>query len=214
MLNRTLAWLSLACGAVYFSTLSWQPYPASFAIKGLSIAALALMAFLARSPLLGVALSISALGDVLLDLDPQRLFVFGLASFLAAHLVYLAVFVGARSTRPLPGSRESTVALLVILFVVSVAMWLMPSLGTLAVPVFIYMCAITVMVLSAILARFSNYWVARGAVLFLISDTLLAINKFKQPVPYHDFLIWGTYYAGQYAIATGFLKHKQFQKHA
>jgi len=209
MWNRLLLSLSIACGVVYFVTLPWQPYPASFAIKGLSIGALALMAFNARKPLLGIALSISALGDVLLDLDPERLFVFGLGSFLVAHLVYITLFLRSRRSRPLPGSTESTGAILVFLFVVSVGLWLIPSLGNLAVPVALYMCAITTMVLSAILARFSNHWVAVGGVLFLISDTLLAINKFKQPVPYHDFLIWGTYYAGQYGIAVGFVRHMQ-----
>src|ERR1039457_4679552 len=66
------------------------------------------------------------------------------------------------------------------------------------------------MVISAILARFENPWVAVGAILFLISDSLLAVNKFKTPVPYRDFLVWSTYYAGQYGIAVGFLATNSF----
>jgi uncharacterized membrane protein YhhN len=67
------------------------------------------------------------------------------------------------------------------------------------------MCAITAMVISAILGRFENPWVAVGAILFLISDSVLAVNKFKTPVPYRDFIVWSTYYTGQYGIAIGFL---------
>jgi uncharacterized membrane protein YhhN len=69
------------------------------------------------------------------------------------------------------------------------------------------------MVISAILARFENPWVAVGAILFLISDSLLAVNKFKTPVPYRDFLVWSTYYAGQYGIAIGFLAAKSKSSH-
>ena len=65
-------------------------------------------------------------------------------------------------------------------------------------------CAITAMVLAAILARFSNPWVAVGAILFLISDSLLAVNKFKTPVPFRDVLVWTTYYVGQFLIANSF----------
>jgi hypothetical protein len=44
-----------------------------------------------------------------------------------------------------------------------------------------------------------------GAVLFLISDSLLAIHKFKAPMPLRDYLVWSTYYLGQCGIALGYL---------
>ena len=82
-------------------------------------------------------------------------------------------------------------------------MW--PNVGSLTVPVAVYMCAITAMVVTAILARFSNPWVVCGAILFVVSDSLLAIDKFKTPVPFRDVLVWSTYYLGQFGIASGFL---------
>jgi uncharacterized membrane protein YhhN len=200
-----LRWLSIVCGFLYLVTQPWQPYTGSVIVKGLSVGPLALLAFLAGSPMLGAALALSTLGDVLLDLDPVALFVFGLGSFLVAHLVYISVFIRNRRRTVHLGAPRVLLAVGVLLYSVAVSAWLLPSLGNLIVPVAIYMCAITAMVISAILGRFENPWVAVGAILFLISDSLLAINKFKTPVPYRDFLVWSTYYTGQYGIAIGFL---------
>lgn len=208
MPNRILRLVSILCGVVYLATQPWQPYPGSVVVKGLSVGLLVPVAWLAGSRILAAALALSALGDVLLDLDPQRLFVFGLASFLVAHLVYIFLFVRNRR-RPMSISTvQALPAAVVLLYSAAVCTWLLPSLGGLVAPVAIYMCAITAMVLSAILARFSRPWVAVGAILFLISDSLLAIDKFKTPVAYRDILVWSTYYAGQYAIAIGFLARK------
>ena len=200
-----LRWLSIVCGFLYLVTQPWQPYTGSVIVKGLSVGPLALLAFLAGSPMLGAALALSTLGDVLLDLDPVGLFVFGLGSFLVAHLVYISVFIQNRHRTVPLGVPRVLLAVGVLLYSVAVSGWLLPSLGNLIVPVAIYMCAITAMVISAILGRFENPWVAVGAILFLISDSLLAVNKFKTPVPYRDFLVWSTYYTGQYGIAIGFL---------
>ncbi|HEV2689737.1 MAG TPA: lysoplasmalogenase, partial [Bryobacteraceae bacterium] len=97
-------------------------------------------------------------------------------------------------------------AVLVVSYSIAISAWLFPSLGSLQLPVAIYMCAITAMAVTAILARFSTPWVAIGAILFVVSDSLLAIDKFKTPVPYRDILVWSTYYGAQYAITTGCLK--------
>lgn len=194
--------VSIVSGFVYLITQPWQPFPGSYLVKGLAVGSLALLAFLSGSPLLGLGLALSTVGDVLLDLDPERLFVFGLGAFLLAHLVYTAAFLRERR-RPM-----AIAAGLVLLYSIGVSSWLLPSLGNLMLPVAIYMCAITAMVISAILARFSTPLVAIGAILFLISDSLLAINKFKTPVPYRDILVWSTYYIGQYSIAVGYLRSR------
>jgi uncharacterized membrane protein YhhN len=205
MPHRVLRWLSVASGLLYLVTQPWQPYPGSFIVKGLSVGSLAVLAFVSGSPILGFGLALSSLGDVLLDLDPGRLFVYGLGSFLVAHVVYTCLFVRNRRRPMAPGVAQVLAVVIVLLYSVAVCSWLLPSLGDLIVPVAIYMCAITAMVVSAILARFSNAWIAVGAILFLISDSLLAVNKFKTPIPYRDLLVWSTYYLGQYAIAAGCL---------
>src|SRR5258708_31645669 len=119
--------------------------------------------------------------------------------------MYTFLFVRSRRHRLAPRAAELLGAGAVLVYSIAVSSWLLPSLGDLIVPVAIYMCAITAMVLSAILARFPNPWIAAGALLFLVSDSVLAVNKFKTPIPYRDLLVWSTYYLGQYSIAAGFL---------
>jgi uncharacterized membrane protein YhhN len=214
--------LSIACGAVYLATQSIQPFPGSIAIKALSIAPLALLAFkLLRGArphgiewlrdrdnlILGMALSFSCLGDIFLDL-PGNFFIQGLVSFLVAHFIYILLFV-RNWTRPLrPGGLQLTLTAAVLIASLLLSNWLSSDLGAMAKPVMVYICAITVMVISSILAGFSKPYVWMGAVLFLISDSLIAAGRFKTPVPMAEYLIWATYYLGQYGIAIGFLSEK------
>jgi uncharacterized membrane protein YhhN len=55
---------------------------------------------------------------------------------------------------------------------------------------------------------FSRPFVWIGALLFLISDSLLAAGRFKTSLPLAAVLIWPTYYLGQYGITMGFLHEK------
>ncbi|HYL78733.1 MAG TPA: lysoplasmalogenase [Bryobacteraceae bacterium] len=198
MPNKTLRLLSIFFGILYLITQPWQPYPGSFIVKGLSVGLLAAIAF-PRFPILGFALAVSTLGDVLLDLDPQGLFVYGLGSFLIAHIAYVVLFVQRPfSVKPV----KIAAAIGVLLYSIAISAWLFPSLGDLKIPVAVYMCAITTMAITAILASFPTPWVAIGAILFVASDSLLAINKFKTPIPYRDILVWSTYYAAQFTIST------------
>ncbi len=197
--------LSLLCAAAYLVSQVWMPYRGSFALKGSCVALLAVMAIQRGVTGLGLALALSAVGDVLLDLDPERLFIYGLALFLLVHLIYIFLFL---RHGPLPravGFTEAAMVVMVAGYCGSIGAWILPGVGSLMLPVALYLGAITVMVVSAILARSAQPWVMWGAVLFLVSDSLLAINKFKAPVPYRDYLVWATYYLGQYGIAVGFL---------
>lgn len=214
-IEQTLLLLSLACSTLYFVTKSWQPFPGSVVLKGLCIAPLAVIAFrLLPSPnhlLLGGALAFSTLGDILLDwpgLDLRGMFVQGLGAFLIAHLIYAVLFV-RNWQRPVRLSTNQQISLTALLFFsLAQMMWLWPGLGQLAVPVACYSGALTLMVASAIIGRFRQSWIVWGALLFLISDSLIGINKFKTPVPLHDYLVWATYYLGQCGIALGFLREQ------
>jgi alkenylglycerophosphocholine/alkenylglycerophosphoethanolamine hydrolase len=207
--SRILLALSVASVVVYLVTTPWRPYPGSPAIKGCTVGALALLAFLSRgrrrdAGLLALGLVFSMAGDVLLDLDPQW-FVFGLVAFLLAHLTYITLFVRNRA-RPFHLSPSLAAAVVLVLASsATLSAWIVPSAGDLAVPVIVYVCALTTMVITAIAGRFEGPWVALGAVLFMISDSLLAINKFKTPLPLRDYLVTVTYYLGQWGIALGFL---------
>jgi uncharacterized membrane protein YhhN len=209
MRPRPLLYVSVAASAVYLLTQRWQPFPASALVKGCAVGALAVLALLSREArrdagLLALALAFCTAGDVLLDLDP-RLFAFGLGAFLLAHLTYICLFVRNRPAPFRVRRLHFTAVLLILIYSLTLSTWIVPSVGELAVPVVLYICALTAMVCAAILARFRQPWVAVGAILFLISDSLLAIHKFKTPVPLRDYLVWTTYYLGQCGIALGYL---------
>ncbi len=222
-LERGLLLLSLGAGILYFLTQSVQPFPGSVLLKALGMAPLIVIAFRALregdvrglawlrdhdNTILAAALAFSCLGDVLLDWGGSGLFLQGLLAFLIAHFIYILLFV-RNFTRPLrPGGQQLLLIGLVLLYSLTLAQWFAPSLGSFARPVMVYVCTITVMVISAILADFSCRWILIGAVLFLFSDTIIAVNRFKLPVPLDDYLVWGTYYLGQYGIAVGYLREK------
>lgn len=209
--DRALLVLSVICGFSYLVTQSFQPFPGSVLLKVLSVTPLAAIAFRATVTsrvILGTALAFSSLGDALLDLAPGRFFIGGLLAFLAAHLIYILLFVRNR-VRPLkPKGWQLALVVAVLIYSVLLSLWLAPGLGALTGPVMVYVCVITVMVAAAILAGYSKPWVCSGAILFLISDSILAVNKFKSPVPMAGYLIWATYYLAQYGIAIGFLQEK------
>jgi uncharacterized membrane protein YhhN len=103
---------------------------------------------------------------------------------------------------------ELTLTAAVLVYSVVVTGWLSIRLGGDAVPVFVYSVAITAMTVSAILAGFSTPFVWIGAMLFLISDSLIAAGRFNTALPLTAYLIWPAYYLGQYGIAIGFLQDK------
>ena len=100
--DRLLLALSLACGAAYLVTRGLPAFTGSVVIKVLSVAPLALIAFrMLRDRdglMLANSLSFSTLGDMFLGIDGEKLFVFGLASFLIAHLLYIVLFVRNRQS--------------------------------------------------------------------------------------------------------------------
>lgn len=207
--TRILRLLSILCAAGYLVSQAWQPYPANWLLKGMCAGTLAAIAFSNRLPILGTALAFSTTGDVLLDLDPDRFFICGLTLFLLAHLTYIFLFAQNRP-RPLLISRaQATIVILVCLHCGAISAWLLPGLDGLAIPVVAYMLVITAMVVTSILTQFPSLGIVSGTLLFLASDTLLAINKFKTAVPLRDYLVWATYYLAQYLIATGFLRQRR-----
>ncbi len=202
--------LSLLLGSLYFVTLAWQPYPGSAIVKGLSIATLAWLAWSMGARLLALGLAASSLGDVLLDIRSINLFIPGLIAFLLAHIVYTALFFQAWQYPLRIWERQRVLAGCVMLYSLGFTIWLAPSLGALTIPVGFYICAITAMVVSTIVADVSARVVV-GALLFLVSDSLLAIAKFKGSFSLRDYAVWGTYYLAQYCIATGVLRSSRLR---
>ncbi|HEX6957266.1 MAG TPA: lysoplasmalogenase [Ferrovibrio sp.] len=176
------------------------------AVKGAVCPCLALALWASRGgdrPALlgGLALLASAAGDVLLAADGARLFVPGLAAFLVAHLLYIALFViGGRAAGRMTPIRWALAAA-ILFHAVGMAIFLAPHLGRMAVPVYAYLVVISMMGLSAV--RLGRWLVIFGALSFMLSDSLLALNKFVQPISHIGPAIWIAYVAAQGMIVLG-----------
>jgi uncharacterized membrane protein YhhN len=83
--------------------------------------------------------------------------------------------------------------------------WLLPNLGNLQFAVMAYLIAIATMGLFAFQSSLPMRWAVLGAVLFIISDSFIAINKFINPIPYESYWIMSTYYGAQFMLVSGFL---------
>ena len=114
-------------------------------------------------------------------------FIQGLASFLIAHILYCIVFLKSG-----PHAFHAVVAVPFALFGALMAAWLIASGGVasgLVPPVMLYLAVILTMAMIAA-SRYKaqptlvNRTVLFGALFFVASDSLLAINKFIQPLPY------------------------------
>jgi uncharacterized membrane protein YhhN len=146
--------------------------------------------------LLAIALAFSWLGDVSLLYSGNVGFLTGLGFFLLAHVAYLVLLAGIRR-RPLHWGMA-----VYAVWWVGLVLLLAPHLGVLLVPVAVYGLVLGAMAAWALLG---NRWVAVGGALFLISDTLLGLNRFLPGFvfPEVDFTIMLTYTAGQALIAWG-----------
>jgi uncharacterized membrane protein YhhN len=187
--------------------LSVGDWPVIF--KVLSILLLAVLGF-RMDGLLGSALALSSLGDFLLgvrrlgSLDGESLFLLGLGSFLIAHLVYIALFRKYLTSvwwKPGPARAWGVLAILVALASVLGSLW--HSLGSMLIPVVVYSLVLSGMGISAMLADLGTPLAAFGALLFIASDAMIAITKFRGPFPGNGQLIWITYYAAQVLILRG-----------
>jgi uncharacterized membrane protein YhhN len=198
-------WILWAAAAVALAYLVLQrPYAGDVALKTSMCVLLAIAAFRGKLKLFALALLFSAAGDAFLAYDGQRLFVPGLASFLVTHLLYAAVFVLATKGAATPMSAGRKVMFAVIpTFAVAYSAVLWPELGALAIPVTVYIAAIVVMAMLSL--RFRAIAVPLGAVLFMVSDSLIALERFLWQAAWVGPLVWITYALAQLLITRGML---------
>lgn len=179
-------------------------------VKISGIILLAFYALFRKAPVLALALVLSAGGDFSLALSPPAMEA-GIGFFGAAHLVYLVIFVGLIARL---GWRRDGLVLAAALLAFGAAMfvWIRPGMGELMVPASAYLGIILAMVIAAGLVRGPRL-IAAGALLFLISDSLIAARLFREVLVF-DGLDWGgaavwiTYFAAQFCLAVGIVRSK------
>jgi uncharacterized membrane protein YhhN len=204
--QKALLGVFSAFAVLFIGLLPLQPYPGNFVIKAIPAISLAALAFIAvsglRGKLLFVSLLFCAAADIALDLPIEMSFMLGLGLFLIAHIMFIITF-----SRDLK-AQKSRIPIVTILaaYAVVMAFVLTPKLGEMAIPVYVYLTAITLMGVFAALRASKNKFTLYGAISFIVSDSLLAINKFMTPVPAVDYFVMATYYAALFLIVYGFLK--------
>jgi uncharacterized membrane protein YhhN len=144
------------------------------------------------------ALALALAGDVFLMLPPNGWFVPGLASFLAAHLCFIAAFAVMGLSAPVVLLGLALVAVVSLTVGGRVLRALGPS--RLRGPVIAYMAVISVMVACA-LGTFRGLAVV-GAALFYVSDALIAWHRFVQPMRHGKLAIIVTYHLALFALVA------------
>jgi uncharacterized membrane protein YhhN len=160
----------------------------------------------------GLGILLSLLGDVLLMISLDRLFLAGLVAFLLAHVAYI---IGFNSPLPPLSAWGFLLALMIGIGGVRILRRIIAPLQTqgqaaLRIPIIIYGFVISIMLLSAMLKLTDISWsagasllVALGAFLFYISDILLAWMKFIAPIKNGRIYNILAYHLGQIALIAG-----------
>lgn len=149
-------------------------------------------------------------GDCLLLADRMRggFFVYGLVLFLAAHVVYIAHFLKMRRAAGISSKPNVFILVLILVYAVGLLYMLSPHLNGMLYPVVVYGAVISVMFASSLGtipkggARYASASVV-GALLFLVSDSILAINKFAAPIEFSATITMLTYGLAQFMIVEG-----------
>lgn len=164
------------------------------------------------------AVVFSWFGDILLMLQGRfdYLFIFGLGAFLIAHVFYVFAYIAAKHESGQESAASFIRMRMVFLLFVGMALMYMlyPNLGELLIPVTLYTIVIISMGISALLRRGkttdkSFIMVYSGALLFIMSDAMIGINKFMSPLVQANLLIMATYISAQFLIIKGILAHEQ-----
>lgn len=207
--HRWLPWLAALCAALaILAQIDALPAQLAFVFKPLATIVVIAYAWPrgAAQPrqrrALRAGLVLSLIGDVAL-LWPKEGFLPGLVAFLLAHLAYIAAFC-------VPVRLAARPAVFVVYGAVAAAIlaWLWGGVpAALRAPVVGYViCLATMAAQAAVWWRVRGGGLARhaalGGVLFMASDSLLAINRFAVPLPLAPVWILVTYWFAQWAIAS------------
>ncbi len=160
--------------------------------------------------LLLTGLLFSWAGDVLLMFEKYNslFFIFGLIAFLLAHVFYIVLFGRIKMVNNI--SARPFFILIAVAYYAILMRWLLPHLGALKIPVIVYGAVISIMFLLAMhLFKIAGTYAGKilffGAAFFVVSDSLLAVNKFYSPFAGAGIYIMSTYALAQLLICKGMI---------
>lgn len=168
-----------------------------------------------------MALLFSWFGDILLlRQETTKYFILGLAAFLLAHIFYILAYRQHRwkGATGLLATQKVRLSFPVILTGTGLIVILYGRLGDFRIPVIVYALILMIMVTEA-LFRYGqtssrSFWcVSVGAALFMLSDSLIAVNKFQKVIDNASFYVMATYLMAQYLIILGLINHETKKSH-
>lgn len=154
-----------------------------------------------------LALIFSLGGDIALMFTSKKAFIIGLILFLLAHIVYTFIFTYFNHLH----KSDLLTGILLLILAGSIYYYLYSGLDKMKLPVLIYILVISFMMQRSVSVFWSSFFnmgqmflISIGAGLFIISDIMLAVNKFKKPLRNHRISLL-FYYSGQmlFALSAG-----------
>jgi uncharacterized membrane protein YhhN len=213
---KSLLRISILLSVIYLSCILLNSAILVFYLKPLLLLPLIVAVFIstnfANKFILFAALIFSWLGDILLlfVLKDAIYFILGLVAFLTAHIFYIVLFI--KEIKKVNGKVEFKKGLILIAIYLSILLLiLIPHLGGLVIPVVVYAVVISAMLYMAYLLSFywakpASIYLLTGSFSFILSDSILAFNKFYHPIPMSDLLIMATYLYAQWALVKSCIK--------
>lgn len=186
-------------------------YPAEWLwpaiVKGSAVGLLVIFVMISMQSLnhflLLLALAASVGGDVLLAIPHENSFTRGLTSFLAAHVVFIILYIKNRMLAEDVTSLRVWIGAGLWALVAAAGFLLYPQLGDMMMPVFTYSIILAAMATTAIFSKYPIKLVGLGALLFVISDAALGANKFLEVPVFVGHIVWATYYLAQLLMTLG-----------
>jgi uncharacterized membrane protein YhhN len=218
MKNRVISALYFLIGIIAIILLDQPSFYPGFIAKSLIIPSLMILIVvnfnLVANKLhlyLFAGLFFSWVGDMTLEFTRinEIFFVIGLICFLLAHLMYLVVFLKTPGKNIIL-TKKAYLLIPVIIYGIVLVTYLYNDLAEMRIPVILYAAVILSMLAAAINRKdkvnvASFYMVLAGAVLFVISDSTIAVNKFSHHFDFSGIVIMVTYIVAQYLIVSGYV---------
>lgn len=163
------------------------------------------------------AIVFSWIGDISLMFQGKNelYFMVGLGAFLIAHICYVMAYsqhIEKKEGAGLHGIQKFRFSLPIVLAGTGLITILYAHLGVFKIPVAVYAIVLMVMTLQALFRygytnTVSFWFVFVGAILFMISDSMIAVNKFLVPFELAGLAIMSTYILAQFLIVKGLMSH-------
>lgn len=202
--SKPIIYAFVATAIFYLASVSFIQYPITTVLKPIPI--ICLLLGVLQSVLIPwtkrlqiMALGFSLAGDIILTLPISLALELGIGFFLLAQCCYITLFVKSFYFR----MSRCMYYLPVLLCSGVLAFILIPHMGAMLIPVLIYFSVLLIMVFTAFQVHQSGMFFIFGALNFLISDSILAVNLFLNPHWNVKIIVMLTYYTAQLLLTWG-----------